>query len=142
MTKYLSELSDYYNAKRLKANPGKTISCMFNLNNRKATQTLELRWNDVKTEHDAGTKYVDVTLDRILSIKQHCQNFAVKIQSRNNLLSKLANLRWGASPHVMRSTSSAMCYCVTQWPNMRVQYGLIVRTRSLSMLPSMKRVAR
>ena len=113
--KCLSELSDYYHANRLKANPGKTVSCMFHLNNRQAAHALELQWNGVKIEHDAGPKYLGVTLDRTLSFKQHCKNFAGKIQSRNNLLSKLANSRWGANPHVMRTTALAMCYSVAEY---------------------------
>ena len=51
----------------------------------------------------------------MLSFKQHCENFAGKIQSRNNLLSKLANSRWGANPHVMRTTALAMCYSVAEY---------------------------
>ena len=115
LMKCLSELSDYYHANRLKANPGKTVSCMFHLNNRQAAHALELQWNSVKIEHDAGPKYLGVTLDRMLSFKQHCENFAGKIQSRNNLLSKLANSRWGANPHVMRTTALAMCYSVAEY---------------------------
>ena len=71
LMKCLSELSDYYHANRLKANPGKTVSCMFHLNNRQAAHALELQWNSVKIEHDAGPKYLGVTLDRMLSFKQH-----------------------------------------------------------------------
>ena len=115
LMKCLSELSDYYHANRLKANPGKTVSCMFHLNNRQAAHALELQWNSVKIEHDAGPKYLGVTLDRMLSFKQHCENFAGKIQSKNNLLSKLANSRWGANPHVLRTTALAMCYSVAEY---------------------------
>ena len=115
LTKCRSELSEYYNANRLKANPGKTVSCMFDFNNRKASQTLELRWNDVKIENDAEPKFLDVTLDRTLTFKQHGLNFAAKIQSRNNLTSKLANSRWKASPHVLRTTALAMCYSVAEY---------------------------
>ena len=115
LMKCLSDLSDYYYANRLKANPGKTVSCMFHLNNRPAAHAIELQWNSVKIEHDAGPNYLGVTLDRTLSLKQHCENFAGEIQSRNNLLSKLANARWGANPHVMRTTALAMCYSVAEY---------------------------
>ena len=115
LTKCLSELSDYYHANRLKANPGKTVSCMFHLNNLQDAHALELQWNSVKIEHDAGPKYLGVTLDRTLSFKQHCEIFAGKIQSGNNLLSKLANSRWGANPHEMRTTALAMCYSVAEY---------------------------
>ena len=77
--KCLLELSQYYKADRLKANPGKTVSCKFHWNKRKTSQTLELRWNDVKTERDAGLKNLGVALDRTLGFKQHCQNFVGKI---------------------------------------------------------------
>ena len=111
----LQQLSDYYRNNRLKANPSKTVSCMFHLNNRQAGQTLNLKWNGVEIEHDSVPKYLGVTLDRTLSFKQHCSNIAAKVQARNNLLSKLTNSTWGANPHVMRTTALAMCYSVAEY---------------------------
>ena len=54
LQKCLEELSSYYATKKLKVNPGKTVSCMFHLNNRKSKETLDLNWNGVKIEHDKG----------------------------------------------------------------------------------------
>ena len=95
---------------------------MLHLDNREASQTLELRWNDVKIEHDPEPNYLGVTLDRTSSFKQHCQNLAGKIQSRNNLLSKLPNARWAVSAHVMRTTALELCNSVAEyacplWPD-------------------------
>ena len=111
----LQQLSDYYRNNRLKANPSKTVSCMFHLNNRQAGQSLNLKWNGVEIEHDSVPKYLGVTLDRTLSFKQHCSNIAAKVQARNNLLSKLGNSTWGANPYVMRTTALAMSYSVAEY---------------------------
>ena len=115
LTQCLLELSEYYKANTLKANPGKTVSCMFHLNNGKASQALELRLNDVKIEHDAGPKYLGVTLDRTLSFKQHGQNFAGKIQSRKKPAIKAGKFEVGARPLVIRTTALAMCYSVAEY---------------------------
>ena len=77
LTKFLFELSEYYKANRLKANPGKTVSWKSHLNKRKTSQTLGLLCNNVKIEHDAGLKNLE-ELDRTLGSKQHCQNFVVR----------------------------------------------------------------
>ena len=114
VNEYLQQLSHYYKNNRVKANPSKTVSCTFHLNNRQAGQTRNLRCNDVEIEHDSMCKYVGVTLDRTLSFKQHCNNVAAMVQTRNNL-SKLTNSTWSVSPHVMRTTALAMCYSVAEY---------------------------
>ena len=112
LQKCLEELSSSYATNKLKANPGKTVSCMFQLNIRKSKETLDMNWNGVKIKHDEGPKYLGVTLDRTLSFKQHCLNTAAKIRTRNNLLSKLTATTWGANPHIMRNTALALCFSV------------------------------
>ena len=115
LQKCLEELSSYYATNKLKPNPGKTVSCIYHLNNRKSKETLDLNWNGAKIEHDVGPKYLGVTLDRKLSFKQHCLNTAAKIRIRNNLLSKLTATTWGANPHVLQTTGLALCFPVGEY---------------------------
>ena len=60
-------------------------------------------------EHAPG-----VTLDRTLSYKQHIYNRKMKVVTRNNLLRKLANWKWGPSSSTMRTTALDLCYSVAE----------------------------
>ena len=63
-------------------------------------------------------KYLCVTLDRTLSYKTH--NTKMKVASRNNLLNKLANSRWGTNARTIRTTALALCYSTAEYA---AQYG-------------------
>ena len=55
-------------------------------------------------------KYLGVTLDRTLSYKEHIHY--TKVATRNNLLRKLSNSKWGANARTIRTTILALCYHV------------------------------
>ena len=59
--------------------------------------------------------YLGVTLDRCLNFKTHIQNTKAKVNARNNIVSKLTNTRWGASPQTLRSTALALCYSTAEY---------------------------
>jgi len=59
--------------------------------------------------------YLGVTLDRILSYLQHLTKTAGKLQSRYNLLMKLAGSSWGANANTLRSSVLALCYSVAEY---------------------------
>ena len=65
--------------------------------------------------HDPNPVYLGVTLDRILSYRQHLTKTAGKLQSRNNLLMKLAGSSWGANDNTLRSSALALCYSVAEY---------------------------
>ena len=50
-----------------------------------------------------------------LSYRQHLTKMAGKLQSRNNLLMKLAGSSWGANANTLRSSALALCYSVTEY---------------------------
>ena len=58
-------------------------------------------------------KYLGVTLDRTLSYKTHIHNTKMKVETRNNLLKKLANSRWGTNARTIRTT--ALCYSTAEY---------------------------
>ena len=66
-------------------------------------------------QHDRNPVYLGVTLDRTLSYRQHLTNTAGKLQSRNNLLMKLAGSSWGANANTLRSSALALCYSVAEY---------------------------
>ena len=94
-----------------------------NNNNREAKRSLQVSWNGVYLENTDTPKYLGVTLDRTLSYKTHIHNTNMKVATltRNNLLKKLANSRWGTNARTIRTT--ALAPYATLLLNMRHQYG-------------------
>ena len=111
----LSELTQYYRNNSLRANPDKTQVTAFHLRNREAKQSLKIAWNGVDLENTAYPKYLGVTLDRSLNYKQHILNTKMKVATRNNLLKKLANSKWGTNARTIRTTALALCYSTAEY---------------------------
>ena len=71
--------------------------------------------NGVDLENTAYPKYLGVTLDRTLSYKQHILNTKMKVATRNNLLKKIANSKWGTNARTIRTTALALCYSTAEY---------------------------
>ena len=50
-----------------------------------------------------------------LSYKEHMHNTKMKVATRNNLLRKLSNSKWGANASTIRTTALALCYYVAEY---------------------------
>ena len=111
----LGELTHYYRSNSLRANPDKTQVTAFHLWNREAKRSLQVSWNGVDLENTDAPKCLDVTLDRTLSYKTHIHNTKMKVATRNNLLKKLANSRWGTNARTIRTTALALCYSTAEY---------------------------
>ena len=111
----LGELTHYYRSNSLRANPDKTQVTTFHLRNREAKRSLQVSWNGVDLENTDTPKYLGVTLDRTLSYKTHIHNTKMKLATRNNLLKKLANSRWGTNARTIRTTALALCYSTAEY---------------------------
>ena len=111
----LEELTHYYRSNSLRANPDKTQVTAFHLRNKKANRSLKVEWNRTKLENTPHPKYLGVTLDRTLSYKEHMHNTKMKVATRNNLLRKLSNSKWGANASTIRTTALALCYSVAEY---------------------------
>ena len=105
----LGELTHYYRSNSLRANPDKTQVTAFHLRNREAKRSLQVSWNGVDLQNTDTPKYLGVTLARTLSYKTHIHNTKMKVATRNNLLNKLANSRWGTNARTIRTTALALC---------------------------------
>ena len=85
---------NYYKSYRLKLNSSKTVISTFHLkNNREARRILVVRVNNEIVSFDECPKYLGIHLDRSLTFKQHLNKTALKVQTRNNIFSKLAGAR-------------------------------------------------
>ena len=91
----LDELATYYKSTSRRANPNKTQVTSFHLKNREAKRTLKVKWNNTDLENTPYPKNLGVTLDRILSYKQRIHNTKIKVATRNNLMNKFSNSKWG-----------------------------------------------
>ena len=104
----LDELTQYYRSNSLRANSDKTQVTAFHLRNKEADRSLKVEWNRTELENTSHPKYLGVTLDRKLSYKEHIHHTKMKVATRNNLLRKLSNSKWGA-------TTLALCYYVAEY---------------------------
>ena len=108
LTSALDELHLYYKRNHLHANPTNTQACSFHLRNQEANRPLNITWSGTPLEHCTNPVYLGVTLDCTLSYKEHVKNTKLKVNSRNNILRKLTNFKWGATAHTLRSTALAL----------------------------------
>ena len=92
----LDELTQYYRSNSLRANPDKTQVTAFHLRNKEDNRSLKVEWNRTELENTPHPKYLGVTVERTLSYKVHIHNTKMKVATRNNLLRKLSNSKWGA----------------------------------------------
>ena len=76
---------------------------------------LDVTWNGLELDHYPNPIYLGVTLDRTLSFKQHALKPNAKVNTRNNLLRKLTNSRWGAHPATVRTTALALCFSTAEY---------------------------
>jgi len=71
--------------------------------------------NGQRLKHDPYPVYLGVTLDRTLSYREHLSRSAVKLKSRNNLITKLAGTSWAASASTLCTSALALCYSVAEY---------------------------
>lgn len=116
----LRKLAIYFAKWRLKPNVGKTVSCLFHLDNRRANQKMKLKMNGQKIRHDKYPKYLGVILDRSLTYRQNLENVQKKLKSRTSIIQKLTGTTWGCSAKTLRISTQAMIlpvaeYCSPTW---------------------------
>ncbi|XP_060518350.1 uncharacterized protein LOC132697064 [Cylas formicarius] len=107
---------------RLKPNPNKTEVCCFHLNTKMAHRQLQVYADNHLLTHNTTPKYLGVTLDRTLSFKQHLQNTAAKLRTRNNIIHKLCGTTWGSNASTLRCSALGLVYstaeyCAPVWLN-------------------------
>lgn len=76
---------------------------------------MQIEWNSVRLQHCPNPVYLGVTLDRSLTYRKHIDKTKAKVNTRNGILRKLTNVRWGANPNVLRSSALALCYSVAEY---------------------------
>ena len=111
----LHTLNVYFHQWRLRLNVAKTVCSTFHLANRLAKNCLQVKLDDNYIAFEPKPKYLGITLDRSLTYGPHIKATAAKVQSRCNLLRRLAGNRWGSSFHVLRTSTLSLCYSVAEY---------------------------
>ena len=83
--------------------------------NRECGKQFNISWNGVNLTHCNLPVYRGVTLDRTLSYKVHIGKTKKKVGTRNNIIRKLRNSKWGATPTTLRSSALALCYSAAEY---------------------------
>ena len=128
----LLRLAHYYKQWHLKPNPSKSESCLFHLCNRDADKTLAVSFDGLPVLPATNPKYLGVPLDRTLSFKYHLEKLGKKLNSRINIIRKLASTSWGADVDTLRTSTiglvySAAEYCAPVWTNSSHTYKVDVQ---------------
>ena len=105
----LEELTHYYRSNSLCANPDKTQVTAFHLRDKETNRSLKVEWNRTKLENTPHPKYLGVTLDRTLSYKEYIHNTKMKVATRNDLLRKLSNSKWGVNASTIKQPRAKQC---------------------------------
>ena len=111
----LDKLTPYYRFNSLHVNQDKTQVTAFHLRNKEAKRSLKVVWNKTELENTIHPKYLGVTLYRPLGYTQHIHNMKMKVATRNNLLRKLLDSKWGANAGTIRTTALALNYSVAEY---------------------------
>jgi len=116
----MARMSHFCRQWRLTPSASKTISSVFHLHNTSAIRELSVYLDSQRLRHECHSTYLEVTLDHMLSYREHLTKTAGKLKNRNNLLTKLAGSTWGASANTLWSSAlalwySAAEYCIPVW---------------------------
>jgi len=66
--------------------------------------------------HSLNPIYLGVTLDRTIYYKEHATKLKAKVNTRiNNIISKLANLKFGANATTVRTMALSLCYYAAKY---------------------------
>jgi len=105
----MAQMSHFCRQWRLKPSASKTISSVFHLHSTSATRELSVYLDGLRLRHECYPTYLGLTLDRMLSYREHLTKTAGKLKNGNNLLMKLAGSTCGYLRHLTVSTITRFC---------------------------------
>ena len=115
LTSALRTMTTYYDTKQLRANPSKTQVCAFQLRNREAERELNVVWNGTRLSNTTTPVYLGIHFDRTLCYNTHIEKTKMKVNTRNNIIRKLANSKWGCKASTLRPSCLALCYSAAEY---------------------------
>ena len=117
---YLSQVLNYINNKKLTVSTAKFAVKFFTPDTLEHHLHPQVKLADQVLPLEKKPKVLGVTLDTNLTFTQHCNNIAVRVQQRNNVLKALAGSTWGCDKETLLTTYQAigraiLSYCCPVW---------------------------
>ena len=112
----LSQVLNYINNKKLKGSASKSTVALFTPDTHENHLYPQLNLADQVLPLEKNPNVSGVTLDTHLTFTQHCNNIAVKVLQRNNVLKELFGSTWGCDKETLITTyqsigRSVLSYC-------------------------------
>ena len=99
----------------LHPNPTKTIVIAVHLSNRLAHSKLQVSFCGKAIKNQLFPKYLGVTLDRSLESREHLKEVTEKINTRVNIIWKLAGTIWVSTACTLHTASLARVYSAAEY---------------------------
>ena len=109
-----SRLLEHYDHLLRHEPTSKTQACAFQPRNREAKRELNVVWNGTRLSNTTTPVYLGVHLDRTLCYKTHIEKTKMKVNTRNNIIRKLANSKWECKATTLRPSWLALCYSAAE----------------------------
>ena len=101
---YLSQVHNYINNKKLTVSTAKSTVTLFTPDTHERHLHPQVKLADQVLPLKKKPNVLGVTLNAHLTFTQHCNNIAVKVQQRNNVLKSLADSTWGCDKETLQTT--------------------------------------
>jgi len=120
LNKDMVTVNEYLQTWKLKLSTTKTVSAVFNLNNKEAKRELKVNFRKETLPFCHEPKYLGVTLDWSLTYRRHLESLRKKLTSRVAPLRLLACSGWGAGTTTLRTATLALVrltaeFCAPAW---------------------------
>ena len=117
---YLTQVLNYINNKKLTVSTAKSTATLFTPDTHEHHLHPQVKLADQVLPLEKKPKVLGVTSDTHLTFTQHCNNIAVIVQQRNNVLKALTGSTWGCDKETLLVTNQAfgrsiLSYCCPVW---------------------------
>ena len=117
---YLSQVLNYIKNKKATVTSAKYTVTLIMQDNHEHHIHPQVKLADQVLPLEKKPKVLVVTLDTHLTFTLHCNNIAVKVQQRNNVLKALTGSTWGCNKETLLTTYQAigrsiLSYCCPVW---------------------------
>ena len=117
---YLSHMLNYINNKKLTVSTAKSTVILFTPDTHEHHIHPQVKLADQVLSLQKKPKVLGVRLDTHLTFTLHCNNIAVRMQQRNNMLKALVGFTWGCNKETLLATIKAIgrsiqSYCCPVW---------------------------
>ena len=124
LNNYRSQVLNYINNNKLTLSTVKSTVTLFTLDTHEHHLHPQVKLADQVLPLEKKPKVLAVTLDTHIIFTQHCNNIAVRVQQRNNVLKALTGSTWGSVKETLLTIHQAigrsiLSYCCSVWTRSR-----------------------